>query len=565
MSKSEEFYERGDVLSVVLPTEKTASAEVKKLRDILISHSIKKVIILARNNDHTYYAVSCHDTAKDGDIRISIGNKKAYASVLPLLVIEDIALKPCPNSELANKHKILLQIEYQQQSYSKKKKSTKGNRKIIEIDGFNQSQLLQNIKKSSDTVVCPRCQKRISTSNRNVFIEGLGFQILRVGLCDRCFAYYSHDKRLLTRKGTLNGKNVSWSNLRYKNVNGNLVLQHTLPPLQEQNQLHDVHRTIQPTNSAETRASFRKFETLLCQVPIVVSRNMNCPICRKVTSDTARIQYLQYDRNGDSEKRYGCSRICSACDIVFLDEGQTSEIKQRAGQKQVSFVEIDGITSRDAFINLIAHKPDISPSITPRVNLPFDFDVHEIPNLSHEYDSILVYARKCECYQCRKHYGFDTTKNRTAVINTIFGEIIKVNVMFCCGCGTYFMSIVSFKEYKKRYGGLLLEYSYTEDCMQKKHSDFNMASDSVLSRCGYTADGSISKEHRQAILAFIMDSGRATKSRLITLLQAFLELGEKRKNCPDACDRWREDIFYVNEYEIDLQKKVYGLAFKQAK
>lgn len=565
MSDREHFFERGEVLNVVLPIENSSSDDINKLRATLTNNSITRVIILARNCDDTYYAVSCHDTAMNGDIKVSIGNQRAYARVLPLLIIEGIALRRFPNSVLADTRKTLLKIEYQQQIYGARKGSSKSDGKIKQLEGFDHSMLLQNIPKSSATVVCPRCQKRIPTANRDVFIDGLGFQVLRVGLCDRCCAYYSHDNRLLTGKGVLNGKNVAWSNLRYRKKDGQLVLQHTLPPVNKQMQLYASQQPTQANITSTSQDSFRKYAPLLCQLPVVLSRKMNCPICRKASSDTARIRYYQYSETGDSEVRYGCSRICTNCDIVFLDQGQVDEIKQRAAQKQVFFVNIDVVTSKDVFLDMITRKPDRAPSKPLHFDLPFDFNDAETPNISFEADSVFVYARKCECQQCQKHYGFDTVRNRTAVINTMYGETVNINVLYCCGCGTYFMSIVSFREYKKRYGGLLLEYCYTGELAKKHRSDFNLAADSILSRCDYTADGSISKEHRQAILAFVLDSGKATKSRVIMLLQSFLELGERRKNCPDACARWREDIFFVNQYQIDLQKKVYGLTFQQGK
>ena len=96
-------------------------------------------------------------------------------------------------------------------------------------------------------------------------------------------------------------------------------------------------------------------------------------------------------------------------------------------------------------------------------------------------------------------------------------------------------------------------------------SNASFASDSVLSRSGYSVKAGVSREYRQRILREIMESGKATKREIVELISGFIELKYNLPNYEGACARWQEDIYFVNQYQIQSQKKVYGLKFKQGK
>ena len=127
------------------------------------------------------------------------------------------------------------------------------------------------------------------------------------------------------------------------------------------------------------------------------------------------------------------------------------------------------------------------------------------------------------------------------------------------------MNYTSFQLYRRTHGGLLLEYRFTGELAENNSAEYNFAPDSILSRCGYTVQHGVSEAYRRAVLRYILDSGKATKREIIELITGFIDLREYNPMYDGACARWRSDIFYVNQYRIQEQKKVYGLSFKQGR
>ena len=125
------------------------------------------------------------------------------------------------------------------------------------------------------------------------------------------------------------------------------------------------------------------------------------------------------------------------------------------------------------------------------------------------------------------------------------------------------MNLTAFQQYCKRYGGILLECVIEPDLCRKNASWLNFNPDSVLSRCGYSVREGISKEYRQAILAYILESKRATKHEILELVSGFIRLRQNR--FPGACSRWEEDLLFVSQYQASKQTQVKGLTFRRAK
>ena len=78
--------------------------------------------------------------------------------------------------------------------------------------------------------------------------------------------------------------------------------------------------------------------------------------------------------------------------------------------------------------------------------------------------------------------------------------------------------------------------------------------DSVLSRNGYVADGSMNAEERQQCIAMILEKGLATKSMIINHLANLIDINGIR--CYAACQRWEADLRFVNRYAIESQRKI---------
>lgn len=67
---------------------------------------------------------------------------------------------------------------------------------------------------------------------------------------------------------------------------------------------------------------------------------------------------------------------------------------------------------------------------------------------------------------------------------------------------------------------------------------------------------------RQTVLAYILDSGRASKHEILELITRFIQIRHTRM--PAACKRWEEDLLFVSRYQIQRQPQVKGLTFRRA-
>ena len=277
------------------------------------------------------------------------------------------------------------------------------------------------------------------------------------------------------------------------------------------------------------------------------------------------IKYLVFGNDGSSQQRFTSSRSCGNCRAVFLDKVQFEQVYRQTYDGKIYTISPSKFSTAAAMMESSRNRPEVSVQQPKNaLVLPYDAHLDKIENLSTESKTVQVYANKCHCYKCREKFKLNTITNRTAVVETIAGKQINVNVMFCKGCGQYFINIKALEEYRKLYGGLLFECTLSTDLIKGQFSWFDFAPDSVLSRCGYTVKEGVSKEYRQAILRYILETGRAEKYEIIELISSFIDWRMGRSQYEGACERWREDIHYVSNYQIQSQKKVYGLNFSQA-
>jgi hypothetical protein len=378
----------------------------------------------------------------------------------------------------------------------------------------------------------------------------------------------------MRKEGEIRGIPVAWSDLRYHSrVDGKVQYRTIYHPSssnkssEERNMVENNKVTANPNVESKEAVHFSspEFGVALTQLPIIGIHDKRCPICNREPDGMSRIEYMVYDNEENAIKRFGHARHCSNCDVVFLDASYAKAITNQDSNYRVFTLDASRYKTAEALLSAATEKPSlhkIAPSI---VKLPFAFSEKEIPNLSSESKVVSVYARKCHCKRCRDKYGVETIRNRTAVISTVAGDVVEVNVMFCAGCGRYFMNYTSFQMYRRTHGGLLLEYRFTGELAENNSAEYNFAPDSILSRCGYTVQHGVSEAYRRAVLRYILDSGKATKREIIELITGFIDLREYNPMYDGACARWRSDIFYVNQYRIQEQKKVYGLSFKQGR
>lgn len=258
------------------------------------------------------------------------------------------------------------------------------------------------------------------------------------------------------------------------------------------------------------------------------------------------------------------AHCCIRCNSAYLKEEKREEIKEKVDNLKGRPSPLPMANSQGSVTMTEAIKSSAQRVGDESQRLPYEDLPGGVENISRESKVVQVYANKSHCQECENRYGRVTTVNRTAVVDTLDGKTENINVMFCKGCGQYFVSVVTLEQYKTLYGGLLIECRLPPDLMPNQQACFDFAPDSVLSRCGYTVKEGVHQEHRQAVLRYILETSKATKHEIIERINRLISFHEKQSNYYGACQRWKEDIQYVNEYMIDHQKKIYGLEFVPA-
>ena len=313
------------------------------------------------------------------------------------------------------------------------------------------------------------------------------------------------------------------------------------------------------TSAAPISQSSAAPVSTLQRIPALGSNIAVCPYCKKELTQKIHVKYPSYGPEGHTIMKYALLWNCTHCNTVYADQSQLSDL--RRWNENTSFETVSPAQFSSPAKLMSAARLSISAAKLGSDDMPYKVKNTSTENISEGSRIIQVYANKCHCQRCRNKFSVDTMINRTAVVQTIRNETVKINVMFCQGCGQYFVSLAILEHYKNLYGGLLMECRTADDVDADKLNWFHFAPDTILSRCGYSVKNGISEEYRHAVLSYIMDSGKAKKYEIIEKINSFIRVRENQGKYQDACNRWREDIKYVSDYNIDQQKHVYGLRF----
>lgn len=441
------------------------------------------------------------------------------------------------------------------------------------------------LEPDANRIICPICYTFLPSSVVDVKIQAQKSVEMLVGYCKKCEKYYT-DNIIARQRQCATAKkprhNIVWSHIQFRHSqvkHGSIPYEFVSLDGKKLSKKHIsawfqyIQREIGETQKVPTQKSKATGNTktyantfsvnhLIHQLPVIGTDSTICPFCKKETDGFIPIRYAAYTTNGHVEQ-HTYARVCKSCKVIFLEDSQFQQIRRQAQGRHVYSINVHDYPSADKMMEATKKEPKIElPAIT-QIKLPFSSDLTVKENLSTESKTITIYPQTCHCHKCKVKFGVETITNRTAVVQTVSGEMVDVNVMFCQGCGSYFINIKSFEQYKKLYGGLLFECKLSSDFNKNQYSWFDFAPDSILSRCGYTVKEGVSREYRQAILRYILENEKATKYEIIEHISGFINLRESLPQYRGACQRWREDIAFVNSYRIQYQKKVYGLGFAQ--
>ena len=271
-----------------------------------------------------------------------------------------------------------------------------------------------------------------------------------------------------------------------------------------------------------------------------------CPYCLS-DLNYAQAEYAYYTDEGI---KFDTSDYCYChyCKMPFLYS--TGALKPGT-----LYFEAEKYSLEDA--KRIAFKvPDVAQKAQkqkPYKVIPFPDANLSAPPKSNKPIVVHVFAEKCYCRHCSNKYGTNTVESHTAYVLTADKRCVPVNVEFCTACGKYFMNYRSYNDYCKQYGPLLLEVEFSRDCNPGNDRMSSLARNSILSRCGYHARAEIPKSQRQAVLAYILESKRANKSEIKSILSFLMDFNSTKPSMESTISRWNEDYIFVDNYKLGSQ------------
>lgn len=434
---------------------------------------------------------------------------------------------------------------------------------------MSQDNVKRSSEKANQSIKCPQCTIPLVFKEQTVIVNDKGNRKAPVAYCRSCRRYYTNLGSLRNHKITFQNNPVRWLSQipslkrkkaaaryqqyekeRERGLQSEKSLCQTQPPT----------HTLPPQN--EKPPEFTE-GIILTQIPVFHNAMRKCPFCNTAFKKMFPIRYCAF-QNDQSTIMHAYTRVCGVCQAIMMDEGQINEVMRRAGEKSIFTIKAEKYANPQAMmkaaLELPTHQAVAKETLIP---LPFEKGLEKTENLSSINKRVLIYAHNCHCHSCSKKYQRNTIFNRTAMVQTVSGQTIGVNVMFCAGCGRYYMNLKAFEQYRKFHKGLLFECTFSSDIPAKDSAWLGFAPDSILSRCGYNVKVDTDEEYRHAVLRFLLDSGKAKKYEIIEKLSDFIEIRLNRSDMADAIARWEADIHYVSQYQTSAQKKVYSVEFQQ--
>lgn len=172
---------------------------------------------------------------------------------------------------------------------------------------------------------------------------------------------------------------------------------------------------------------------------------------------------------------------------------------------------------------------------------------------------IYVYYKTISC-QFKNH----NLENVTALVNCENRfDPIKINICFCKECSRYFIQETALNQYQNKYGVIIFRHLYDERYYEDKIIDDDRymyyKSHSELWLYGYNVQqGKLTKEERKKLLTFLITTNLLSKNDVIQSLIQNIDEFKNRERYGEAIAKWKEDLIYIQNFNIDEQRLVTG-------
>lgn len=203
----------------------------------------------------------------------------------------------------------------------------------------------------------------------------------------------------------------------------------------------------------------------------------------------------------------------------------------------------------------------IDSSIIPSDTVEYDdnksdnFIINHIQkyNGNVNFDNTTLYICKGSNICIRRNHKVISA---TGKVKNVHDKIIDINVNYCSTCHIYFIDYDEYIYYRDKYGALLGDFIFDGIIGNTNSSYGELSSNSILNIMGYSVGQTknYSTKARRLILKNIIDRGIATKTQVISYLHFFINNASTRKNMAASVSKWKSDLEWVRNYNIEKQK-----------
>ena len=258
---------------------------------------------------------------------------------------------------------------------------------------------------------------------------------------------------------------------------------------------------------------------------------LKCPVCdsKFIYSDEVAVLYRNDDVN-DYPLR-GC--FCSGCgEVIYIEEASLIECLAA------------GVTIDNLLEVIIDNESEKNSEIVEMLEGKFI-----------DGETLYIHQGNIICDK-KKHNVISVTAEMPAA-NT--GEIVQININYCCDCDKCFINETVYEEYRSK--GLLPAVKFVRakaDGTYPSEYETDLAPESPLHLLGYNVSqkDDYSESYRHHLLSNIMDCGVLSKHRIEYYLTMFIKKSMSQKNMALAVSKWKTDLEFVENYDINRQVKV---------
>ena len=140
------------------------------------------------------------------------------------------------------------------------------------------------------------------------------------------------------------------------------------------------------------------------------------------------------------------------------------------------------------------------------------------------------------------------------------GNIIKKTfpASYCEDCKLYFMYDNDYKRIRRSGVPLCSIYEYLKYIKINKNRNIELKPESLLHSFGYNVGvtENLSTNQRRKILSFVINKGIMSKHEIMNLLNYFVDFRKKDKRQAKAISKWKMDIEYLQNTNIEATKKI---------